>query len=54
MKSYLVVWVVNNHFNSSVHFYSKIVSTDTISNAVMQIQNERCQVINIIPLGYLD
>ena len=54
MKRYLVAYVINNNFNGSSHFYSKIVCADTIGEAVMQIQNDKCQVVNVIPLGSLD
>jgi len=54
MKRYLVVYVVNNNFNGSSHFYSKIVCADTIGDAIMQVQNDSRQVINVIQLGSLD
>ncbi len=55
MKKYLVAYVINNNFNGSSHFfYSKIVCADTIGNAIMQIQNEKRQVVNVIPLCSLD
>jgi hypothetical protein len=53
MKRYLVAYATNS-FTGSVHFYSKIVCADTIGDAIMQIQNESRQVVNVIPLGSLD
>ncbi len=53
MKKYLVVYAINT-FKGSIHLYSKIVCADTIGNAIMQIQNEDRQVVNVIPLCSLD
>lgn len=54
MKRYLVAYAINNSFSGNVHFYSKIICADTIGDAIMQIQNESRQVVNVIQLGSLD
>lgn len=54
MKRYLIAYAINNSYSGNVYFYSEIVCADTIGDAIMQIQNENRQVVNVIPLGSLD
>lgn len=52
MRRYLVVYATTTFGSSS--FYSRLVNANTIGEAVMRVQSEQRQVVNVIPLGSLD